>query len=277
MADSVSFGIRDFHGEGLPAQDSRHFHGLLRICLDGDWVEYPQSVCVNDWLKALLGVQREIAFGDRARDPATFFIVGPPGWPVLEAIRMYDTQRIALLQDGEALAKCLVSVTSFQLAVEEHLHQVFQRAVSLGGDPPTMPGHLVRWGCRQFSAKQAVAAFPSRVDLASSQPAAVVCLCADQMIGEPTKLPTMPATTCTTTGKSGGMPNWQKTGCAPQRGSSARPVWQRMRTLRRSVPNTSARSIVTSSCNRLIPGHDDGCPGSEVLGLALVLALTCTK
>lgn len=186
MADSVSFEIRDFHREGHPAQDSRHFHGLLRICLDEEWVEYPQPVCVNDWLKAVLGVQREIAFGDRARDPTTFFIVGPPGWPVLEAIRMYDSLRIALLQDGEALAKCLVSVTSFQLAVEEHLHQVFQRALSLGGDPPTMPGHLVRWKCRQFSAKQAEAAFPSGVDIASSQPAAVICLRADQMIGEPT-------------------------------------------------------------------------------------------
>jgi hypothetical protein len=186
MADSVSFEIRDLHRHDQPAPDSWHFHGLLRIRLDEDWVEYPQPVCVNDWLKALLGVQREVAFGDRTRDPTTFFLSGPRNWPLFEAIRMYDSLRIALLQDGEALAKSLVSVTDFQLAVEEHLHHVFQDVLSQGGDPPTMPGHLARWKCRQFSAKQAGAGVRSGADLVPCQPAVVICLRADQMIGEPT-------------------------------------------------------------------------------------------
>lgn len=183
MADTVSFEIRNLHRHGQPKPHSWHFHGLLRIRLDEDWVEYPQPVCVNDWLKALLGVQREIAFGDRTRDPTTFFILGAGGWPVFEAIRMNHSLRIALLQDGDALGKCLIRVTGFQLAVEEHLHEVFQHVHSLGGDPPTMSGHLVRWKCGQFSAKKAGAGIPAGEELVSCQPAAVICLRADQMIG----------------------------------------------------------------------------------------------
>lgn len=154
--------------------------------MEDNLVEYPQQICVNSWLTALVSLKREIAVSDRGHDPVTFFIDGLEEWPALEAIRMNDLLRVAILQGDEAVAKSLIPVTAFQHAVEKLLHRVFQRVQSLlGSDAPTMSGDLVRWKCNQFSVGKAGSGVPPWSGLLPPRPMTVICLRIGQMDGDP--------------------------------------------------------------------------------------------
>jgi hypothetical protein len=181
MPGLIHFEMRDLQRQVQP--EGWHYHGRLHMRLGDHAIEYPEPVCVNDWLAALVRIYWEVALADHALDPMTFFIDGPEGSPAFEVIRIQDSLRIALLRGDEAVGKCFTPIAGLQAAVEEHLDEVFRQAQSLG-DAPVSPALLLQPQCRQFWTGKAGSGAPSEQQLAPSTPA-IVCIRADEMAGDP--------------------------------------------------------------------------------------------
>lgn len=181
MPGTIHFRIGELHRH--PGQASWHYHGRLAIRLGADAIEFPQPICVNDWLAALVSLHWEVLLADRAHDPMTFYIDGPKGSPAFEVIRMHHKLRTALLRDDEALAKSFMAISALQAAVEDHLDEVFRLVRSLGDAPPsTAP--LLQAQCRQFWTGKAGGGAPTEQQLAPVTPT-IICIRVDQMAGDP--------------------------------------------------------------------------------------------
>lgn len=183
MDDAIHFKIADLHQRAGEAPQAWHYHGRLAVRLGADAIEYPEPVCVNDWLAALVRVYWEVALADRAHDPMTFFIDGPEGSPAFEVIRIQDSLRIALLREDEAVGKCLTPVAGLQLALEDHLDEVL-RLARTQGDAPASTAWLLQPQCHTFLTGKAGSGAPSEQQLAPSLPT-IVCIRVDQMRGDP--------------------------------------------------------------------------------------------
>lgn len=183
MDDAIHFKIGELRRQAGSAPEACHYHGRLGVRLGADAIEYPEPVCVNDWLTALARLYWEVLLADRAHDPTTFFIDGPEGSPAFEVIRMQNSLRIALLRNDEAVGKCFTPVARLQTAVEDHVDEVFRRALSLG-DAPASAAPLLQSQCRTFWIGKAGSGAPSEQQLAPSTPT-IVCIRADQMAGDP--------------------------------------------------------------------------------------------
>lgn len=181
MTGTIYFRIFELHRHA--GQASWHYHGRLHIRLDGDAIEVPEPICVNDWLAALVSLHWEVLLADHAHDPITVYIDGPPAAPALEVIRIEDKLRIALLRDDEALAKSFTAISALQTAVEDHVDEVLRLVRSLGDAPPSSAALLQRH-CRQFWTGKAGGGAPTEQQLAPSTPT-VVCIRVDQMAGDP--------------------------------------------------------------------------------------------
>jgi hypothetical protein len=189
MPEVLDFHVRDLYrpgdelGEPL---DPTHLHARLRLQLDDTVVEYPEDVCLNDWMAALLTLQQEISSLGHSHVPITFFIDGLPGWPLFEVIRMDDLARAALIQGDEAVASCLLSTADFQVAVDRFLHSIFEEARRLGtGGADPLPTQLVRPYCDQFWTGKAGGGLAPGFENELDQPARVICIRAEQMTGDP--------------------------------------------------------------------------------------------
>lgn len=183
MPGALHFEMRDLQRQDPPEKKAWHYHGRLGIRLGADAIEYPEPVCVNDWLAALVRLYWEVVLADRAHDPTTFFIDGPEGSPAFEVIRIQDSLRIALLREDEAVGKCLTPVAGLQLALEDHLEEVL-RLARTQGDAPASTASLLQPQCHTFWTGKAGSGAPSEQQLAPSIPT-VVCIRVDQMGGDP--------------------------------------------------------------------------------------------
>lgn len=147
MPGRLQFETFNLHSHG----GLLHFHGCLQVKIGETVIDYPNDVCINDWVAALANLRQEIIFSNRGGDPTAFFIDGQQSWPVLETIRMADSLRIAMLHEDVVMAKCLISIPDFEVVFEEFLDHLAERAhLSHGDGRHRLLHELSHSRCEQF-------------------------------------------------------------------------------------------------------------------------------
>lgn len=147
---------------GVDPGNGAHVHGHLRVRMDEVLIEYPEPICVNDWLAALAGILGKIVSEDRSGDPTSFSVEGPEGWPVLDALRMEEMVRVAFVEGGESPSSgFMIPVVEFQAAVERFLGEAAEQVRRAAGLAAKVSvAELAQTRCRQFWCGEAGTGFP---------------------------------------------------------------------------------------------------------------------